>query len=256
MSWTERNNWPNRAQDALNALAARGIPVPESVNAAVAVLRAVEQRKPEQPAQTLMRELFIQNAEQPDIDAALLADLGYTRLASEWSQGRINAAGAVLAAVQASADEIMPKLREEAEEAIAKLVNLAAIGGASLDALIRDGRDDDARLVADADIIAASLDACYELRDRFLTVGGGVSLAVNGCNASRWEDPEAAAAHARGATPAERYIAGLRAGLVLWCPTPQEAIAVAHKIADRRAAEAERIRAEQFGIGSTVFLGA
>ena len=255
-NWNDRSNWPRRAREALDALDARCIDTPAAVAAAVDTLRRVEAAEPSAPSPTALREAFLAGADRKTLDRLLLDDLGATRLKSEWQQAKVDAAGAVLAAIRASADEILPKLRTQAQSAIDNLTAVAALNGASLDTLVRSGRTDDARLLADVDLTASELDACYDYRDRFLTVGGGAKIAVSGIDCGRWTDPEAAAAHARGATAAQRYIAGLAAGLTLWFPSPTEAQAAARVIADRRAAAAEDRRQREYGVGSTVYLGA
>jgi hypothetical protein len=246
---SRENNLYN-AKEGIAALAARNIEVPARVADALAALRDIEAAEPAKPEYTTIRSLYRAGADQKQLDAALLADLGYTRLHSEWTQARIDAAGAVLVAIRDSANEIFPALRDQADAAIEKLTQIADLGaGVQLDTLIRSGRTDQARLVADLPAIVADLDSAYNFRDRYLTPGGARTLAVANINASRWADPEAAAEHARGKTVAGQYLAGLRAGLVLHFPSPQDAIAAAQEIANRRAGEAQQRAREQHGVG-------
>jgi hypothetical protein len=251
-----RENNVHNLRSALAALAARNIPVPARVADALAALRSIEAAEPSKPEHTALRSLYRAGADKKVIDAALLADLGYGRLHGEWAQARIDAAGAALASIRMSADEIFPALREQAEAGIAKLRQIADLGsGVQLDTLIRSGRTDDARLVADLPAIVADLNAAYTFRDSYLTPGGVRALIVSNINTSRWADPEAAAEHARGKTLADQYLAGLRAGLVLHFPAPQDAIAAAQEIANRRAAEAQQRAHEQHGVGYLASFG-
>lgn len=256
MSWNDRTNWPARCEQALTALEARKIKTPGHVAAAVKALRQIESQQPSTPSPTALREAYQRGADPAEVERILLLDMGTTRLKSEWAQAKMDAAGTALAALRDSVDEVMAPLRGQADAAIEKLRRVADFGGASLDSLVREGRHDDARLLADVDLVAADYDACADLRDRFLVRGGGLKLAVGGVNCSRWRDPIAAAAHARGATPAEQYVAGLHAGLELWFPSPDEAVAAASAIADNRAEERQRKADSEFGVGSVVFLGA
>jgi len=241
------------ARDALTALKARGIEEPPAVRQAVATLRRVESAQPAEIDQQAIRKAILAGADQDELDGLLLADLGAQRMKSEWQQARTDAAGAVLAAIRDASAAIFPVLREQAEEAIAKLRDIAAIGPSeTLDRLIRAGRTDEAKLLADAQTIAAELDAAYRFRDQFLTRGGPVGMSVNGIDASRWRDPVEAARLARGPSAAESYISGLRSHLELWYPTPAEAKAAAQLLADAAAAEAEAKRKREHGVGSFV----
>lgn len=253
-NWNDRNVWVYRARKAVEEFAALDIVLPDNVLGAIAVMDRVAAAKPDKPTPTAIREALVAGAAQDEIDRLLLVDATYTRLASEHAQGHTNSAGSVLAEIRESVDVLMPALQKQANAHIAKLQAITDIGAVKLEHLVRAGRTADAKLLADNDVIAASLSNLYEIRDSFLTRGGGVALTVNGVNCSRWTDPDAAAAHARGKTPAEQYVAGLAAGCTLYYPSPAEAIANATTIADRRAAEAQRKREREHGTGSLVFM--
>ena len=248
--WNTRQDWPRQARDCIAALNTRNIPLPETVTAALAVLDRVERAKPFAPEHTAIRKAILDGATTDQINALVLADLGAQKIAVEHGQARIDAAGAVLAAVLAAADKIMPALRKLAEAAISRLADVAALDGARLDDLVRAGRTDDAQAVANVATVASELDSHYEVRDRYLTRGGPQALTVAGWNGSRWRDPVMASYHVSGGNPADRYLKGLAAGVPLWFPTKSEAVAVAQAVADGQAAEAGRIKAEQFGVGS------
>jgi hypothetical protein len=251
----DRRVWVYQARQALNEFAARGIDLPKPVLDAVNVMNRVEAAKPAQPSPTAIRQAIGAGADQTELDRLLLADATYTRLASEWTQAHTDTAGAVLAAIRDAEPTLLPALRRQADGLIAKLAQVAALGGVRLEHLVRAGRQSDATLLAERDTVAAELSALYELRDTFLVRGGGKALTINGVRCAVWKDPDAAAAHARGKTIADQYVSGLAAGCQLWFPSPAEAIAAATAIADQRAADAQRKRQQEHGIGSTVFFG-
>lgn len=256
MNMADRNVWVFKAKEAIQEFGARNIPLPKPVDDAIALMNRVAAAQPTKPSFTAIREAIIDGAAQDHIDHLLLADATYARLASEWTQAHTDAAGAVLAAIRTAEPTLLPALRKQADSLIAKLAAVAALGGVKLDHLIRAGRTSDAKLLADESVIAAELNALYNLRDQYLVRGGGKALTVNGVSCARWREPEAAAAHARGKTDAEQFISGLAGGAQLWYPSADEAVAAATVIADRKAAEAERRRQREAGIGSTVYMGA
>lgn len=247
----DRSGAPLEVHEALKALETAGIPVPAAVEESLAVQHRVEDAQPSEPDQQAIRAAYLRGADEAEISELLLADLGATRLRSEWAQARITAAAAVLKALRDSAGDVFPTLKEQAVAAIARLQAVADLGpGATLDALIRSGRNADAKLLAGAREHAADLDRLYGVRDRFLVAGGARSFTVNGFDASRWRHPVEAARHARGATAADQYVAGLREGCELWFPSPAEARAAAQALADAAAEAAEKQRKREHGTGS------
>lgn len=257
MNFADRNVWVFKARDAIEQFAARDIALPKPVLDAIAVMDRVAAAKPAKPEPTAIRQAIIAGAARDELDRLLLADATATRLASEWSQAHTDAAGAVLAAIRAAEPTLHSALRKQADACIDKLASVAKLGGGvKLEHLVRAGRQSEATLLAGRDTIAAELSALFDLRDNYLVRGGGKALNVNGVSCAVWRDPEAAAAHARGATVADQFVTGLAAGVPLWFPSADEAIAAARVIADRRAAAAEDRRRREYGVGSTVYLGA
>jgi hypothetical protein len=248
-----RDSAPYNVRDVLKQFAARNIKVPQSVNDARAVLDRVEAATPQEPEHDAIRKAVLAGADDDEINALLLADLGSTRLRAEYGQARIDAAGRVLRTILRAADELHPQLRELADEGIAKLTTVAELGGASLDTLVRDRRVKDAQALAELDIVATELDALYQLRDRFLTPGGAQAFTVGGAvNAGRWRDPIAAGHYATGSTLADQFVSGLRGGAGLWFPTLDEGLAVAQPIYDKLQRQAEQTAARRRSEGSTV----
>jgi len=214
MAWNDRSTAPFNVRDVLKQFAARNIEVPQSVNDAVAVFDRVEAATPQEPEHDAIRKAVLADADDDEINALLLADLGSTRLRAEYGQARIDATGRVLRTILRAADELHPQLRERADEGIAKLSTVADLGGASLDTLVRERRVKDAQALAELDIVATELDALYQLRDRFLTPGGGQAFSAGSgsVNAGRWRDPIAAQHYATGNTLADQFVSGLRGG--------------------------------------------
>jgi hypothetical protein len=246
---SDRNVWVYQAKQAIDQFASRGIEFPEPVLDAIAVMHRVGAAKPTKPEHVAIRQAIIAGADQTELDRLLLAEVSYTRLASEWAQAHTDSAGAVLAAIRVAEPVLFPALRKQADAAIGKLATIAAMGDVRLEHLVRAGRQSDAALLAERDTIAADLKVLYEMRDAYLVRGGGKALTVNGVRCDVWKDPDAAA-HARGKTPAERFVSGLAAKCQLWFPSPAEAVAAASAIADKRAAEAQRRRQSERGVSS------
>jgi hypothetical protein len=255
MAWDSRDGAPYRVRDVLKQFGDRNIEVPDSVTTAVEVLDRVEAAAPVEPPHDAIRKAILAGADDDAINALLLQDLGHTRLRGEHGQARIDAAGRVLGAILRSRDDLHPQLRELAVAAIATLTTVAELGGASLDTLVRERRVKDAQALAEVDIAAVELDALYNLRDRFLTPGGGQALTVGHVNASRWRDPIAAGHYVSGSTLAEHFASGLRAGIELWYPTPEEAVEVAQPMYAKLQRKAEEIAAKQRSVGGLVAFG-
>lgn len=244
---------PLNVADLVKQLQARGIAVPAAVQPALDLLERVTARRPPEVSPTAIREAYLRDASDDEIRTRLLDDLAAQRLRSEHGQAVIAAATAVLAAVIDHADsDVFVPLREQAQAAIAKLEKIAAIPASeTVDGLLRAGRFDDARLLADAKGVAAELDSCFRLRDQFLIRGGPKATSVNSFYCGVWRDPVEAAKHARGQTSADQYVAGVRGGCQLWFPDAGEARELAQQFADRAAKAAERAKAAQHGVGAS-----
>ena len=246
--WNTRAQWPQNCRGAVAAVTTRGISLPKRVAEALAVLDRIEATAPIEPSPTVIRDAIVAGADETVITRLLLIDLTHSRYRGEWSQARVDAAGIALAVLRDSADEILPKLREQAQDCIEKLTAVANLGGARLEDLVKAGRTDDARQLAGVDVVAAEADALYEILDFF--AAGAHTLSVNSVDVSRWSDYELAQHHVRGTSPAARYLAGIRAGVPLWCPTPTEARKAAQILADKFSATASAVAATRRGQGS------
>ena len=233
---------------ALDALSLRDIVLPKPVAEAVTLWQEITASRPAEPSTEALRDLVIAKAGEAELGAALLLDLGSARLQTAWSTACTTTASRALALILEHADEIFDQLAVLAEGLIADLVRVAEIGDTPLNTLVREGRHDEARLVADVDRTAAELNELFDIVQRSLTTR---SLTVNGYNCSKFSNGPEVASHIRG-NVTEALLSGVRGGGVLYFPRPAEAIENAQRYWDEyAAAEAERQR-ELYGVGSTV----
>jgi hypothetical protein len=252
MSWNSpREAAVYRVQGGRKQVADRGIKFPKAVLDALAVFDRIEADTPRQPSQTAIREAILTGADQDEINALLLADLGAQRLRGEHAQARIDSAVRVLRAIRAAHDDIYPQLKALADMQIAHLEAVARLDGARLEDLVRAGRHDDAQALATVDVAAAELNTLWSMRDTFIVDRNGTTVGMVNC--SRWRDPRPVERHHRGdETLAQSLVNGLRNGGELWYPTHAEAIAAAEPIDANARAAAQRLAEIQRAQGFTV----
>jgi len=232
----------------LDAMSQRDIVLPKPVAEAVQLWQEITASRPAEPSVDALRDLVIGKADEATLGAALLLDLGSARLQTAWSTACTTTASRALALLLEHADEIHIQLAVLADDLIADLVRVAEIGDTPMNTLVREGRHDEARLVADVDHTAAELNELYDIVQRCLTTR---PLTVNGYSCQKFRNGPEVANHIRGGVT-EAFLSGLRGGGVLYFPKPAEAIANAARYWDEyAAAEAERQR-ELYGVGSTV----
>lgn len=247
---------PFSLQRALTALETRRIELPQPFVEAVELWRNLTNNRPAEPLDTALRDAIIAQADDLTLGSTLLNSIGSARLQAAWTQAINVTASRALRQLLEHRNEIHAQLRAQADELIGKLVQVAALGDVPLNTLVREGRHDQARLLAEVDGTAAELDALYQFAAVYLTPGGFRSLNVGHINCSRWRNgPDIDHALRGGIT--EGFLSGLRATPAgeLWFPTAEQAIEAAQRYwADYEAVELERQR-EQFGQGSTVGWG-
>lgn len=247
---SSRDNAPYNARRALKEFAARGINMPDNVNSAVAILERVTTDRPVKPPTDALRKLIVDGADQTDIDAALLADLGHQRLFVEYQQAELDAARIVLRELRNSNDSLFPQLEKRAGGAIKTLETVAGLGDVDLAALVREGRHDDAAALVEVETVGQELKHLYELRNGYLVPGGYTAMVPDGIDCTEWRDPRPTKHHGRGNdTVVQAYVRGLRAGGQLWFPDMDEALSAAEPIAaiERHKAEkASQARREQY----------
>jgi hypothetical protein len=249
MSFNRRDGAPYRARTALAALDQRGITLPAGVLETVNNLDRIEAELPPEPAVTAIHDAVLAGADRDQLDALVVYELGSHRIRTAYAQATLTAALGVLGAIMDSRDDLHAQLAELAENAITTLTRIADIGDVSLDVLIRGGRHDDARQVAERDIAGQELHALYEFRDLYLTPGGPAAMRLGTVDASRWRDPEAVDHKLHGDSVTARYLAGLRGGGTLWYPTVEEAVEAARPLYDMLTRDAKEAAARQRQVG-------
>lgn len=240
---------PFQLNRILDAFKQRRIAMPKPVTAAVAVFERITKETPTEPSPTALRDVILAGGDAEAIGSALLFDLGTNRLSSAWSQAANEAAGRAINEIQKQREPLHAALAKQATTLIEQLERLAGIDQ-PLDSLIRSGDTEGARLVADRDLIANDLHACYQLRDEALFVGTIRAAQVGGFDASRWRNIDKISSHIHGGSLAEQFISGVKGGGRLWFPTLEQAVEAATAMWDSFAvAEAKRKEAA-FGSGS------
>jgi hypothetical protein len=253
MTWDRRSGTTYRARNAVSQLASRSIPLPDSITAAVADLDRIESATPREPDRTAIRQAIVAGANTDEINDLVLAELAFTRLRGEYLQAAMIAAQGILAAVRAESDHLHAELAARANTAIGQLAAVAALDGASLETLVRDGRHDDAQALVEVDVAGAELQALYEFRDSYLTPGGPESARAGHINCTQYRDPRIAARHHRADLDVTgNYLRALRQGAELWFPTPEEALAAAAPIYAQWEREAVHAANKQRDVGSVV----
>lgn len=247
MAWNRLDGAPFRARNLLADLDGHGVQLDAPVLNAVENLDRIEAGKPAETDPQALRDAIVDGATPAQLDALVLAELGSHRVRTAYEQARLVAAVRILNAILDDRDSIHEQLAEHAHECIEKLERINALDGAPLDTLIREGRTEDARLVADASITGETLNALYQIRDLALTPADA-ELRPYGFDVSRWRSP-AAVQHGHGTTVAEVLLDGLSRGGRLWFPNVEEQHeALAPLVAEHeRSAQAKQDR--EHGLG-------
>lgn len=202
------------AQKLMHDLAAAGLKLGKDITTAQAALAAVEALKPPDATGTIS-DAFV--AGDPDLAHARAVARSVVRALTEgWAEAIRRASVDVTRAVTSSGADLLEQLATKAAPMIADLTTAAGID-VELQALVRDGRTDDARILADVDFTAAHLADLFGLRDR---ITGRATYGP--CDT--WRNPEKLPRVAGpGQSQSQRLRGGIRAGAGLWFPTPGEA---------------------------------
>lgn len=250
MTWDRRSGASHRARNAVNQLAARGIELGDEIGYGLANLDRIIAEAPRQPEQTAIRNAIVVGAPRDEIDRMLLAELSFTRLRSEHSQAVQIASTQVLQAVYAERDRLHAALRPLAQKEIAHLDAVAALDGATLEVLVREGRHDDAQKLAEVQVAGEELHALFDLRDSYLSPGGIESASAGHITAAYFRDPRVADRHSQPNLGfVDNWLLALRKGAELWYPTAEEAYAAAAPIYAEWEREAARVADKQKNVG-------
>ncbi len=208
-------------------LADRGVVLNADAVDALALYDRLDQNPPAAPDD--LRTAILAETPPKRLNEMLLANLAATIHRSAWDQARTDAAVLVLRAIGADA-EVFEQLKALAEKQIEHLNRVDELDGARLEDLVRDGRHEDAQLVASVDVAAAELNALWDLRGTLFYDRSG--WVVGYTDASSWYDPQVAATAPMryDADMSTRLLGGLRVGARLWFPTQGEAIERAEQI--------------------------
>lgn len=215
---------------AIKQLHGHAVELPPKVTDAVAALDRIEARKPVEPASTSIHDAFVDELADSEIDQIAHARSTFHHRRDGWNQAVITAAKRGLTAIRKSADELHEQLRTQAEAIITRLNEIAKIGDVPLDTLIREGRHDEAKLLASKGIDVAALGKLYQLQRSVVWRGREFGYGTTDC--SQYRNPAILGINLND------VVASLRNGAELWYPTPDEAQDAAAPIV--RRAEAER----------------
>ena len=233
---------------ALEQLEARNITISDNVTIAAKVFDKVVASTPEEPPVTALRDAVLAGADPTAVGAALLYQMGANQLSSAWQQAATEAAYRALAVIMDERETLHAQLKAQADELIEKLGRLATID-VPLDTLIREGKTDDARLLADKELISGELHALYELRDVALIPGTVRSARAGHVDATRWRNPDVVENHLSGSSITEIYLSGLRAGGRLWFPTKEQALDAAQPLYSMWQEEEQKRRQRDAALG-------
>ena len=247
MAWNHREGAPFRARKLLADLDHHGVQRDAQVLDAVTRLDRIESAKPAEPDPQALHDAIVGGASPAELDAIVLADLGSHRIRAAYAQARLTAAVAVLRAVLDDRDHIHEQLAEKAADCIDRLERIAALDSAPLDTLVREGRTDDARLLADAPLIGETLNQLYQIRDLAL-IPAGADLRPYGLDVSRWRNPDKVA-HGHGETTTELFLDGIRRGGQLWFPNVEDQDEALAPLVTAHERKAQQKRERDWGVG-------
>jgi len=194
-------------------LAAAALKLPKAVTAAQAALAAVEALKPPGESGTVADAYL---AGDPELAHARAVARSVSRAVHEgWAEAIRRASVDVTRACSADSADLLAQLAAKAAPLIADLTRAADLN-IELQALVRTGRTEDARILADIDLTAAHLGDLFGLRHRI--VG---RHPWGPCDT--WRNPEKLPRVSPAQSQSQQLRGGIRAGAGLWFPTPGEA---------------------------------
>jgi hypothetical protein len=246
---------PFQLRELLTSISSRNVNLPAPLVEGVQLWKRITESTPAPLPHNALRDAIIAGADEATVAGTLLQEVAGNRLTTAWQQAANKAAADALTVVMAHRNDIHAQLAVLADDCIAKIKSVADLGSTTLDTLVREGRHAEAKLYADRQTVASELNALYGIRDSYLVPGGGRTLKIDVYDCSRWQNPLDISNHVRGNGLAEQFISGLSAGGILYYPTAEVAVEGAQRLWDEYAAQEIERRKDQFGVGSTVYLG-
>lgn len=224
-----------------NALERHNIPLPlEAADAQALLDRIAERRPPTEVSSATITQTYLDEQPDNDIDQAVTTCLIAQMRFEAWARAQTQAGRRLVQTLMSHHETLTKSLAKIAARAITHLEKAAALDHSDVAALIRNGRDADAKIAASVDIQAGELDALYRLRDEL------EPPTADNIDCGVWRDPRVYPRQVQVTnTPAERYLVGLRAGAELWFPTRVEATAAAEAINAQIRAEKAREEAKE-----------
>lgn len=218
---------PTTGFDAIAAVEALGrfeIVLPAEAAGWFAKLTELRETRPSAPAHDAVARLLADSAKPAAVDKALAAHLAAQHLANQHRLAEAIVGQRVLDAILADRGDLHRQLAEIATGHIVQLHKAAAVDDSIAD-LTRQGRTDDARLVATVEGDVERLRQAFHVRDSYLTPQPGPQRWSTGrwnCSAFRnpWEIQHPAM-ETEGLWGVWR--ANIKAGGQMWFPTVEEA---------------------------------
>jgi hypothetical protein len=167
-------SWDTAVYDALDCgreFDRFDVALPDTAATWLTKLIALRENKPEPPHPNAVGEMIAASAEPAAVDAAIAASLGAQHRTNQHGHAERLCAQRVLAAVLQDRDRLHRELAAVADELINRLHRVAAIEE-TIAELARERRVDEAALLANVEVDAATLKDLYAVRNAYTTPGG------------------------------------------------------------------------------------
>lgn len=211
----------DEARRLVAALSDLDIDAPAATVKALQRLDAIDAIKPTTSFEAIVDAYLEGNVKKAD-EASVRHDLAATR-GKAWREARVIGGANALETLLNAHVELIEAMRERAEALIATITPLAALDGDTA-RLVRDGRIDDAKAVAELPLSADELSKLYGLARR---LGRNAKWTVNrDLDCSMWRDPRPLGdmfVRSAPTDPTDLFRRGIQAGAVLWWPLPAQA---------------------------------
>lgn len=231
MTFTPSRDDAARARFAIADFHTAGITLPDEVTELTDRLTRLANSRPQPPAPNAVARLIADEAAPDTVAAAAAAHLAATHLRDQHRQAEDIVGARLLAAIRDHRDTVHSEMLPAAQTAIDALRGAAALDPElTLTAAVRDGRRDDAELLAS---VTVNFDRWQQLRDlrAAYLVHPGERLDPGGWDATIWRDERPAIAHtSAGRDALASFRDALNAGAEPWFGSIDEIIAAAGNI--------------------------